>query len=87
MPHGTDGFEQTTLDVGEVPPAIEITLRVGVVASENHLQWQVEVKDASGDELLAMSSKHHAHAGDWQDELVSIAERLREHLGDFIDPF
>lgn len=69
------------------PDVIEMTFRVGLVVSTNHGQWQYEVKDASGDTLLEMGSKHHFHSGDWQDELLTIAELLRDLLGSYVDPF
>jgi hypothetical protein len=41
------------------PEAIEITLRVGVVAGVDHVQLQIECHDAETRELLAMRSVPH----------------------------
>lgn len=41
------------------PEAIEITVRVGVVAGVDHIQLQVECHDAETRELLAMRSIPH----------------------------
>lgn len=41
------------------PEAIEITVRVGVIADVDHIQLQVECVDAETRELLAMRSVPH----------------------------
>lgn len=37
-------------------PTYEITLRYGVVADVDHVQWQLEVRDPATGELLSMKS-------------------------------
>lgn len=80
-------WEQGTLEGVGPPAAIEMVLKLGLVLSENHGQWQLEVRDASGGELLAMHSKHHFHLGDWYSALQDVGRLLSDSLGAYIDPF
>lgn len=52
-------MEQPVLPGFDLPPVVEVTLRVGIVAESDHLQWQVEVRNPVTHELLAMESKPH----------------------------
>lgn len=41
------------------PDIVEITLRVGVVVSADHFQWQIEARNPVTGELLEMRSAPH----------------------------
>lgn len=69
------------------PDVVELTLRIGLVDSTSHGQWQFTVTEAPTDTLLAMSSKHHFHSGDWAAELEEIGYLLRTTLEAHISPF
>ena len=51
--------QQPVLPGMDLPPVVEITLRVGIVLDTDHGQWQLEVRNPITNELLAMESCHH----------------------------
>lgn len=53
------------------PVAIEITLRVGVHQQSEHVQAQIEVRDATTGDLLGMQSWPHF-------DLCTVDDRMRE---------
>ena len=66
---------QTTL----LPPeALETQLRIGVVGAADHVQVQVEVRDAGSGELLALWSQPHAPYA----ELAPVIERAAREAVD-----
>lgn len=69
------------------PPTITLTLRCGVIPAENHAQWQYEIRDAETDVLLAMTSVHHHHDAELEDQLrLALAAALQD-LEALMDPF
>lgn len=84
MPHPARNNAQTTIGTPEV---VEITIKVGVVQSSNHGQWQYEAHDASGRVLLEMGSKHHFHLGDHDEEATTIGELVKDLLYSYCGPF
>lgn len=42
------------------PGVVHIDLRLGLMPREDHLQWQLEVRNAVSGELIAMESHPHA---------------------------
>lgn len=56
MKHARAWTQQTLLP----PEAVEAVLRVGVIGAGDHVQIQVEARDAHTGEILAMWSKPHA---------------------------
>ena len=58
------------------PGVVDVTLRVGLIPRENHLQWQLEVRNAVTDELLAMESRPHASIADLESEIARATRSL-----------
>lgn len=54
------------------PEAIEITVRVGVIADVDHIQLQIECVDAETRELLAMRSVPHRSRSALGPELARV---------------
>jgi hypothetical protein len=52
-------MEQAALPGFDLPPVVEVLVRVGMVPEANHLQWQIEVRNPVTQELLAMESCPH----------------------------
>lgn len=69
------------------PDVVEITLRVGVVRASEHLQWQLEVRNATDGELLHMQSSPHRHLSRTPAEVLGMMALLRKHLDELAGPF
>jgi hypothetical protein len=52
-------MDQPVLPGFDVPPVIEVTLRVGIVTESDHGQWLLEVRNPVSNELLSMESCPH----------------------------
>lgn len=76
-------WEQTVLCP---PPIVEARLRVGVIAAEDHLRWQLEVLDPQDRELLAMESHPAARFSHLDLELPRMGARLHELLSSITNP-
>lgn len=58
------------------PDVVEARLRVGLIAGEDHLRWQIEVVNPQDGELLAMRSRPACRASDGLEELSSAFRHL-----------
>lgn len=69
------------------PVATELTLRVGIVPESEHLQFQLEMTDASSGELLALQSWPHVpfHRGElaFAEVCSAVAHLVRERTAPF----
>lgn len=69
------------------PVATELTLRVGIVPESEHLQFQIEMTDASSGELLALQSWPHVRFCDVDRGFARACEAIAQHLRDRTAPF
>ena len=76
-------WEQTLLAPPEV---VEVRLRIGVIAGEDHMRWQLEVMDPRTKELLAMEAHPAARFSNLADELPAMGARLWELLSSVTNP-
>ena len=67
------------------PTVLEITLKMGVIVSEDHGQWQVEVRDALTGTLLALHSKPHFDLSMLSPETARAMLQLRDMIRTAID--
>lgn len=77
-------WSQTTLFP---PDVVEIRLRVGVVRSSDHLQWQLEAWSATDDTLLSMEATPHRSMAEASTEIVTMYEQLGTLLYNLCGPF
>ena len=86
-PHAVDlAHTQTVL---WPPLAIEINVRVGLIPSEDHLRWMIEMKDPGTHELLALRSawaRRISEVGYWPTQLAREIEAMLPAVLD-PDPF
>lgn len=83
MPRASS-WTQTTL----LPPeAVEAVLRVGVVGAGDHVQVQVEARDALSGELLAMWSNPHSSLASLDEAVERAGRELVAILSEIIGPF
>lgn len=68
-----------------VPEVTQITIRVGIVPSSNHGQWQLERFNPVTGELLDMASKHHFHLDAYGPEAARLVLRISEMIRAAID--
>lgn len=61
----------------EPPPVIEVFLKVGIVPSSEHAQIQIEARDVTRGDLIAMTSWPHV-------ELSQLDARLPDALAELI---
>lgn len=79
-----DGWRQ----LGLFPPeVVTITLRVGIMVRDDHLQWQVEVRDGKSDALAAMVSRPHAGTSALLAELELAQAAVLELARQVVEPF
>lgn len=69
------------------PDVVTITLRVGIMVRDNHVQWQVECRDGSSDELAAMVSRPHARLSGLLAELELAQAAVLELARQVSEPF
>lgn len=69
------------------PDVLEANLRVGVIASANHCQVMVELKDPVSKVQIAAWSSPHANWDSWPHLLDLAVAKLREQLGAALEPF
>lgn len=69
-----------------VPPAvIEVQVRLGMIPTENHLRWQIEVLDPSTSELLALATRPACALVELEEELRTVVARLMRLFGPLLD--
>lgn len=66
---------------------IEVTLRFGVVASSNHVQWAIEAKDPTTGVLLGQVSNPHGAFTDFARHLDEAAARFKIEAHALVNPF
>lgn len=69
------------------PEVIEATLSVGIVASSDHFQIQVEVRDPSSGELLSLFSMPSVRREARHIALDDMFKRLRDAIEELSVPF
>lgn len=84
MGNGRTKWTQLTL-MGE--NAVEVLLRVGLMPGDDHGQAQLEVRRASTQELLAMSSRPHFPLNAVEAEMTEWLEEFRAACRHYLDPF
>lgn len=74
MAHARNWTQQTMLP----PEAVEAVLRLGVVGAGDHVQVQIEARDATSGELLAIWSRPHVPYSQLADAAqVGLTELLK----------
>jgi hypothetical protein len=91
-PYTVKGDSMTSEVLYESPPlfppdVVAVTLRVGVIRSQDHLQWLLEARNATDDVLLAMESTPHRALAQTPQELVLMYEQLGTMLYNLTGPF
>lgn len=69
------------------PEAVEITLRVGLVGSDDHGQWQLEVRNATDGVLLSMIANPHFNTQLGDREFTKVATKLIAACNEYLLPF
>lgn len=69
------------------PDVVVITLRVGIMVRDDHVQWQIDVRDGAHAELLAMVSRPHATLESLQAELETAQAGVQELARQVLEPF
>lgn len=69
------------------PDVVEITLRVGVVRSQDHLQWQLEASNATDGTLMRLESCPHRVMAQAADALAQMGRQLALALDEVCGPF
>lgn len=83
MARGATWTQQTLIPA----EAVDAVLRIGIVGASGHLQLQLEVRDASSGDLLAMESMPHRRLTQADHEVDAAAARLLALCAEFIGPF
>lgn len=65
----------------------ELTLKVGLVPSNDHMQIQFEVTDPRNDDLILLESRWHVSAWNHSSALDHFINRLRDQITDLSGPF
>lgn len=71
----------------EPPPVIEISLKVGLVPSSEHAQIQLEARDATRGELIAMTSWPHVDMWTLEARLKDALVELEVLVAGYAGPF
>jgi len=69
------------------PDVVQLTLRVGIVPSSDHCQFQVEAATAGGRDLIAMVSMPHRSLADAADGLSEAVAELAQLVHEYTGPF
>lgn len=67
--------------------AYEITLRIGVMAYDDHCQFELEITDAASGELIALQSAPHRPLCELNDELMVWLSLASEAALRLAEPF
>lgn len=65
----------------------ELTLKVGLIPSEEHVQFQFEVTDPRTGELIELESRWHCHTNDYGPSLGQFVRLLSDAIADRSGPF
>lgn len=68
-------------------PVVEISLRIGIVAETDHLQWMITTRDPVASTLLGMQSSPAVSAARWPRELELITRELNASYENHVSPF
>jgi len=66
---------------------LEIVLRVGVIADQDHVQFQLDVTSATTGELQACAARHHVPLDQALTELFDWTDRLHMRVFEATGPF
>nr|CRY97484.1 hypothetical protein [uncultured prokaryote] len=83
MSYSSDWYQQQLVN----PEVIEITLKIGAIPSENHGQWWIELRDASGDCLLGQWSSYGFDLRHLPAELVKLIDLVQTQLDGSMETF
>lgn len=83
-PESVNSWEQLELFPA---PVYEISLRYGVVAEADHVQWQLEVRDATSGELLSLKSVWHTSVQLAEARLPNVCRLLEDEVRYRLPPF
>lgn len=72
--------DQLVFEGMPAPDVVEITLRVGIVTSSSHGQWQLEVRSPVTGELLSMVSRPHFDVDNLGPEAARMVLRVSEAM-------
>ena len=78
-------MDQPELPGMPAPAVIEITLRAGLIAGEDHAQWQIETRNPVTGELIAMASNPHFPISALGPEAARMVLRITEAMRAAID--
>lgn len=78
-----DWYQETLLP----PEIIEARIRIGVVPSSDHVQWQIELLDPLSGILTASESQPHATLTQLPEALADIMRRTLRLLDTAAGPF
>jgi len=71
----------------EPPPVLHVTLQVGIMSAEDHVQAQIEVRDATSNVLLALCSWPHFGLADTEERMREVGRELTRVIRDATGPF
>lgn len=71
----------------EPPPVIEVILRVGIVPQSEHAQIQIEARDVTRGDLIAMTSWPHVDLSVLDSRLPDALSELLILIAGFSGPF
>lgn len=83
MGYESDWYQQVLVE----PDVLEATIRVGVIAAQDHAQTYWEVKDPTNGVLLAAGSVHHCGMHGLAAAVERAVEKALGALGDHCSPF
>jgi hypothetical protein len=76
-------FQQVLLDA----EVLELTVRIGVIRSRDHVQWTVELKDPTDSRLIDMKSDPHSTFAQLWAALTVAFDTGQHMLEDNLEPF
>ena len=83
MAHARNWTQQTMLP----PEAVEAVLRLGIVGAGDHVKVQIEARDATSGELLAIWSRPHAPYSQLADAAQVGLTKLLKIVAEISGPF
>ena len=69
------------------PEVLELTLKVGLVLSTEHAQFELEIRDPSSDSLVGLVSRPHVNFDGVDTALLAIFGELEEFVRTWTGPF
>lgn len=69
------------------PDVVEITMSIGIIASQDHLQWQVEVRNATDGVLIELRSCPHVALSRGDLSIEGAIHLLEDIITEYAGPF